>query len=171
MGEMKNIAAMVKEFPPNAQEVACNQLIAVFLNDAVPEVVSNVRSASTINSAHESSLNQTNDAARDYVAEIKDDVEQFELHNRGDGEFAAYAAHYFIHRAPAEHRSDTITKDHLQRTFSIASRKPPKKANYSNTLQNGKKKGFLETATPRGHYKLSDEGKYHVENVMLKAES
>ena len=44
-------------------------------------------------------------------------------------------------------------------------------SNYANALPNAKKKRLLETAKPRGHYKLSDEGKFHVENVLLKSES
>lgn len=169
--EFEAIVKRVETVPPGAQEAAFNALVSALLSDGKSNAAGEALNADVPKSVEDSPVLDVVSEERDYVAEIKQDVEQHKLGDRSDIEFVTYVAHYFVYRAPVEHRVDFITKDHVKKAFSLASRKPPKGSNYITPLKNAKQKGLVESGGKRGQYRPSDEGKYHVEQVMLKAES
>ena len=171
MGEMDNILEKVEKFPEHVQESVFNALHTVLM-DKDNQVAENRDSATEVvkSGDMENSLDTVVSEDRDYVAEIKKHVIEFNLGSVKDIEFALYAAYYFTLLAPDDHKVSAITKDHLKKAVSIADRKPPKNSSYSSTLSNAMRKGYLENPkSKKGTYKVTDEGEYYVKNTLLKS--
>ena len=166
--EFDKIAENVQKVPPEARESAFNVLVNTLLNgtakvDLQPahrielEHVADALSVSAANGQQE----------RDYIAEIKKNVEKFGLVSASAKDCAKYGVYYWTRVAPEEQRLDSVTSEDLRRFWSIAGLKPPGNSDYGKPLRNAKADGHLERPSS-GHYVLNDEGAYFVKNELLK---
>ena len=166
--EMEAIASKVKLFPAHAQDAACNHLITEFLNGASDADNGSTSPGSDLREAEpvvRSATGASND--RNYVADLRKDVEKYRLANVPNSHFAVYAVQSLTAIAPNKYRVESVNDDDLKKFYALAGCKPSGKGDYGQILRDAKSSGNLETPA-RGQYVLSDVGKFFLENTLLK---
>ena len=172
MSKVDEIAEAVTKFPESAHGAACTALVNALLLEG--NEFPNGSAKDNGQQSHGATLPSGTTAKaedRDFVAEIKADVEAFSLGDVNDKQFAAYTAYYYIVRAPDYMRVEAISKVQLEEAIAIAGRKPPK--NFKDPLNNAKKgkTAYLESGQATGTVKLTALGRYHVEQELLRRDS
>lgn len=170
MREFDNITGKVNKLAPNAQDSGFNTLVSALFNgmDTV-DARQNIDSDATHNHSVVPSIQSNGRADRDYIAEIKSDVEKFGLQSVGV-RFAKYAVYYLTRVAPDAQRLESVTRDDLKRVWSIAGVKPPANSDYGLVLRNAKADGHLENVS-QGHFVMTDIGEYYVKYELMDSKS
>lgn len=168
MREFDKIAEKVNSIAPEARDSAFNVLSSTLLNGTAQVAHQQKQSVQIEHTAQAVSASASNGQQdRDYIAEIKHDVEKFNLKSAGAKHCAKYGVYYWTRVAPEDQRLESVTPEDLRRLWSIAGLKPPAKSDYGTPLRNAKADGHLESPT-QGHYVMTDEGAYFVKNELLK---
>lgn len=168
MSEFDKITEKVNAIAPEARESAFNILASTLLNgsaaisseaDHIPQIQDGVFGIES------KASKETED--RDYIVEIMNVMDKFNLQTVGAKHFAKYVVYYLTKVAPAGQRLEFVTPDDLKTIWSVVGRKPPANSNYNRTLLNAKADGHLECPSS-GQYVLTDIGEYFVKNELLK---
>lgn len=168
MSEIDKIAERVKKLPPNVQDSAFKALASALLsgrgrNEDEGESLALGVEPKGANSPSDHHAEEN----RDYVAEIKSCVEKHGLKDVTDVAFAAFVVYYFTELAPEGILIEVVSVNELKNAVRIAGRKPPTRDKYSNALSNAKNAEHLEYDKKLRGYKMSDNGRYEVKNVIL----
>ena len=166
--EFDRIVENVHKVPPEARESAFNVLVNTLLNGTAPVALQQAHRVEFEHTSEAVSVSSSNgQQERDYIAEIKKNVEKFGLESASAKDCAKYAVYYWTRVAPEEQRLDSVTSEDLRKFWSIAGRKPPGNSDYRQPLLKAKADGHLKRPST-GHYVLNDEGAYFVKNELLK---
>lgn len=171
MSEFDRITCKVNKLGPNAQESGLNALVSALLNgvpDAETAPKAPLKKAQPMQVKAPAVSNES--VERNYVAEIKKDVEDYSLRKVAAKKFAVYCVYYLTRVAPDKVRLEKVTGEDLRKIWGIAEFKPPANSDYKKPLNNAKGDGLLERPE-QNHFVLSDAGEYFVKNTLLSKAS
>ena len=170
MREFDKITGKVNKLAPSAQESGFNALVSALFNGMdIVDANQNIDSEATHKQIVVGSIHSNGREDRDYIAEIKRDVDRFNLKSVGV-RFAKYAVYYLTRIAPDGQRLESVTPDDLKKIWKIVGVKPPAHSDYGKPLNNAKADGHLDILSP-GHFVMTDIGEYYVKNDLMQSKS
>ena len=167
-GELREIAKIVELFPDTLHLEVFQTMVRALVQGSTN---ANSDVSATLDSEDSASVleSETSPAdRRNYVTELLDYYNRYNLAKRSDMDVGVFVTYYYTVLAPEEIKVEEAGEIQFRDFCKVTGRKPPGHA--STTLNNAKnRKGYLEQRG-KGLYVLSDLGEHFVNHTLLKGE-